>query len=377
MGTRGVLLSIAVLAGCGAEKNTHLRVRVAPHVWTSMDVCSHGEFTIYVQTESGATVRIPGVVEEKVIGDNHAIDLPADKLGDRTSLTLTAELDGRRGETTFEIPKPPPRQGKVEGVRQPSGGVIGGEGTVTYAARDGSEPVKQTISVNGVVDAGELTFTYTGCLLASGKTDFGTIEVRSPTELVHRIPLDAAIEKAGARDEYGSRPLGINLALTNADGVTADVFIDGSLAVDALERDRFAANREGGALAWAPAYEPGKQQPYAQFVDAAQPVVKRGAAAQVAAVAWSTYTSTRPVEGCGPYTPPGGWEKTYLDREVHDELVTIREAKTGAVIAEKAFKGVVPRCPTSMLKGGPLETTKVSGGASAKAMLAWIEATVR
>ena len=374
MGPRGVTLSLAALAACGSE-NTDLRVRVDPQMWTSRDDCSHGELEIYVHTDSGATVRIPGVVEEKVVGDSWRISLPGDKIADRTSLTITAELDGRKGEATFEIPKPPPRRGKIEGERAKNQDhVMSCSAKVTYR---GEGPGPLELRVDGVLDADMLRFTYAGCLLASGTASVGTIEVRSPTELVHRVPLDVAIEKAGARGKYGGRPLSFNLRTTNTDGTTAEIPLDCSLALDTIERRRFNANRTGTGLASAPAYEPGKQQPYAQFVDSEQPIVMRGARELVVAVAWSQNTNTRPAEGCGPYQKPGGWEKFYIGREVFDEKVTIRATRTGDVIAEKTFKGVVPPCPATMTKGGVLETTKVGGGANKKAMLAWVEATVK
>jgi hypothetical protein len=171
----------------------------------------------------------------------------------------------------------------------------------------------------------------------------------------------------------------VPVTLEKIDGTTSKVDITAALA---LANDPFsarAANVAKQPLVDAPAVDSvPRPRPIAVVWDE---TVKREyllgvapASAPYIAVVDSDYASAG---SCGPYEAYAGASRAYATKKQWKASAKLYEARTGKLVAQRAFAGSYPECPYTIMMSAYGSAQDVTGTANEAAVKAWLKSLQR
>jgi len=334
----------------------------------------HPTFEVTVSTRDYATARALGHQATTDYDGEARIVLTAAEIGERTEVEVTVDHRKGAGKTTVAIlpaePAPPLVHARYIGESYQTP-----EATFAWAGQVARPlPVDYDYPTDTPV-SGQLRLEIETCNVAPTTSDADGITVVAAGDLA-TITIDTVeqtLRVPGASDPV---TLAIPVALATTDG--APVSLTLTMPPAALTGEHPAASRFTGVatapLADAPAVgNVATPRPIMMVWDGYLDRALLGDAAPLDAPYVAIITTVSKDAGsCGPYSEYYGAYGRYADRTRTDATAKLYEARTGALVATKTFKGKKPSCPdTVMTYGG--ELSSVYGDTPTGAVNTWLK----
>lgn len=382
--TRNVLIGVGVLAAAGLGVVIYLGTRTPPK--PPMEISAHGMWEPGCEPQFKVTVSARSDSKVKVLDRTQTIDymgevtftFTAAELGDKAELVVEADHRRGHGKETIAIDPPPRDFPPVSGAHFVGEAYGSPVGTVSVA---GAPPVELTtsyggddaVSALGPTPAGQTRVEMTACHVAPQTTDAGPIDVVVTADTVS-ITVDVGEQLLRVA---GEPPAQVDVAarLTTDDGRPIELH----LQLDAPSADN-PAYRRLAAVATTPITD----APAVADVAPPRPLLMMwngqpdrdllGGAAPLAAPYIAIVTTVEKSSGsCGPYSLYAySYSGEYASRYRYDVAATVYEARTGAVVARKSFKGKKPGCPSYVTSyGGSI--SPIYGDPPTKAVTKWLD----